>query len=136
VDQINLDASTGVALVSEGSPDRKFIKAAIAGKRMVMTKTAEQEFMLIVSLFAGPSENARAMRLLGRVTIVPDNPSARARRLRPTQNLEPPDIIVFGTGDELGIVTTTSDRQAVSAARSQGIDFAVFFHAAIRLQGV
>jgi hypothetical protein len=136
VDEVNLDASTGIALVSEGSPARMAIKTAIAGKRMVMTETAEHEFRQLIAQFAGQVENARALRLLGRVTIVPDDPSTRAQRLRPTNNLEPTDIIVFGTGDRRGIITTTSDRRAVSAARTQGVNFAVFFHDAVRLQGV
>jgi hypothetical protein len=112
------------------------IKTAVAGKRLVMTETAEREFKQLVSQFAGKAENARAVRLLGRVTIIPDDPSARAQRLRPSNNLEPTDIIVFGTGDRRGIITTTSDRRAVSAALSQGVGFAVFFHDATRLQGV
>jgi len=136
VDEINLDASTGIALVSEGSSARMVIKAAVAKKQLVMTVTAEAEFRQLISQFAGPLESARAIRLLGRIAIIADNPSARAQRLRPTNNLEPTDIIVFGTGDRLGIITTTSDRRAVSAARSQGLDFAVFFHDAVRLQGV
>jgi Protein of unknown function (DUF1308) len=136
VDEINLDASTGISLVSEASPARKAIKAAVAGKQMVMTETAEQEFTQLISQFAGQAEKARALRLLGRVMIIPDDPSVRAQRLRPTNNLEPTDIIVFGTGDRRGIITTTSDRRAVSAALSQGVRFAVFFHDSVRLQGV
>jgi hypothetical protein len=135
VDELNLDASTGVSLVSEGSPARVAIKTALAGKRMLMTETAEREFRQLVSRFAGPIEMARAARFLA-VTIIPDDPSARARRLRPTNNLEPTDIIVFGTGDMLGIAATTSDRRAASAALAQGVFFSVIFHDSVRLQGV
>ena len=136
MDELNLDASTGVSLVSEGSPARMAIRIAVAGKRMVMTETAEREFKELAAQFAGQIENARAVRLLGRIAIIPDDPSARAQGLRPTNNLEPPDIIVFGTGDKRGIITTTSDRRAISAARSQGVNFAVFFHDSTRFQGV
>jgi hypothetical protein len=36
----------------------------------------------------------------------------------------------------MGIETLTGDRKAVSAARSQGVDFRAIFHFSPRLQGV
>jgi hypothetical protein len=136
VDEINLDSSPAVALVSEGCPTRAFIKAEVSGKQMVMSETAEREFQNILSLYAGPRENARALRLLGRIMIIQDNPSPRARKLQVTQNLGANDIVILGTGDMNGIETLTGDRKAISAARSQAVNFRVIFHASPRLKGV
>ncbi len=111
------------------------MKALVAGKSMVMTATAEGEFRKIVATFAGPLEQARALRFLGRVRLVPDGLSARAQALTPTGNLEWNDIVILGTGDALGLVTMTTDRRAVSAALSQGVNFQVSFCQSIRLTG-
>jgi hypothetical protein len=74
--------------------------------------------------------------LLGKITIVADNPSARARKLKVTKHLGANDIVILGTGDMMGIESLTGDRKAVSAARSQGVNFQVIFHFSPRLKGV
>ena len=130
-----MDTNTALAFVSEGSPVRHQLKAVVQGKQLVMTQTAAREFQQIVATIGGPSEQARAQRLLIRVTIVPDNPSARARGLTPTRNLQPNDITILGTGDEMGIITLTADQHAVRAASSQGVDFQVFVHPPVPLTG-
>jgi hypothetical protein len=133
--EANLDTSTAVAFVSEGSPVRTLLKGFVQGKPLVMTETAAREFQIIVAGFAGPLEQARALRLLTRVTVVPDGPSARALALRPTKGLGANDIIILGTGDQLGIVSMTADGRAVRSAQAQGVDFPVFLHAPVRLMG-
>ncbi|MFM6007377.1 MAG: DUF1308 domain-containing protein [Sphaerospermopsis kisseleviana] len=70
-----------------------------------------------------------------RVTIVPDNPSPRALNLQPTRKIGINDIIILGTGDQLGIVTTTADAKAVRAASAQGVDFLVYIHPPFPLTG-
>jgi predicted nucleic acid-binding protein len=132
---VNLDTSTPIAFVSEGSPVRQQLKAYVQGKGMVMTDTAAREFGAIIAAVAGPQEQARAARFLSRITTVPDNPSRRALTLVPTRNLEPNDIIILGTGDQLGIVTMTADQRAVRAAQAQGVDFQVFIHSPVPLAG-
>jgi hypothetical protein len=131
-----LDASTAIGFVAEGAWVRHHLKAKVSGKEMVMTETALREFQEILLEKGGPTEQSRASRLLGKVTVIGDNPSARAKRLKVTKNLGANDIVILGTGDMSGIETLTGDRKAVSAARSQGVDFQVSFHFSPRLKGV
>ena len=134
-DEINIDAGAAISFIAEGSSARHRMKALAAGQAMVMTATAEEEFRDIVAKFAGSLEQARALRFLGRVSLIADGPSARAQALTPTANLEWNDIVILGTGDARGVVTMTTDRRAVSAARSQGVNFQVFLCPSIRLTG-
>jgi hypothetical protein len=132
---VNLDTGAAHAFVSEGSPMRARLKTFVQGKTMVMCATALAEFQKAVNGSAGPLEKARAARLLARLLIVPDNPSTRARALRPTNGLDAPDIIIFGTGDMLGAVTATSDAKGIRAAAAQGVAFAAFVHSPAPLTG-
>jgi hypothetical protein len=134
-DEVNVDTGTAITFVSEGSWMRHQLKTFVHGKSLVMTQTALQEFQRATTSFAGPLEQARALRFLGRVNIIADTPSPRARALRPTNHLGPKDIVILGTGDELGIVTMTTDRQAVRSAKVQRIDFTVFLHQPIPFTG-
>ncbi|WP_437575045.1 RHS repeat-associated core domain-containing protein [Sorangium sp. So ce887] len=84
--RVNLDIGAAVAFVAEGSPIRRELRQFVEGKDMVMSQTALTEFRGNLRA-AGPSELARAERLLGRVTILSDEPSARAIALRPTQKV-------------------------------------------------
>ncbi len=54
-------------------------------------------------------EQARALRFLQRVTVIRDNLSIKAQGLRPTRSLDTNDIIILGTGDQMGIVTMTNE---------------------------
>jgi hypothetical protein len=81
-------------------------------------------------------EQARASRFLARVRVIGDSPSARAAALRPTRNLEPPDILILGTGDQFGIVTMTTDARALRAAQGQGVTFTAYLHPSARFKGV
>src|SRR5437879_3941772 len=132
---INLDTNAAITLVSEGSPERHQIKAFAQGHQIVMTQTSVSEFRNIVVTIAGPLESTRAQRLLSRLTIVADQPSARAQKLRPTGSLTFEDIVILGTGDQLGATTVTADGRAVRAAAAQGVKFDVFLHAAVPLTG-
>src|SRR5262249_5838229 len=105
---MNLDTSTALAFVAEGSPIRHQLKAIVAGQTMVMTRTAEQEFVQIVSASGGPLEQARAIRFLSRAQVIPDAPSPRAQALTTTRQLQTNDIIILGTGDARGMVTLTA----------------------------
>lgn len=134
-DEINLDTSAAIAFVSEGSPVRHQLKLIVAGKGLLMTVTAEQEFGQIVMACGGLREQARSLRLMNRVRVVADSPSARARRLRATRNLEPHDILILGTADAMGLPTLTADRRAVVAGRAQGVNFAVILHQPVPLRG-
>jgi len=133
---LNLDTSTGIAFISENSPVRAQLRQYVQGQQMVMTQTAFNEFTNIVQSIVGVLEQGRASRFLQRVAVIPDNPSKRALNLQTTRNLGANDIIILGTGDQLGITTTTADAKAVRALRSgQGVDFSLYVHPPCRLTG-
>lgn len=132
---VNIDTGTANAFISEGSIVRHELKALVNNRQMVMTETAISEFKTIVNGVAGPSEQARAMRFLDRVKIIPDNPSARALALQPTKKVGANDIIIFGTGDALKAITSTADAKFVRGASVQGVDFDVFIHKPVPLTG-
>ncbi|MEH1933485.1 MAG: DUF1308 domain-containing protein [Nostoc sp.] len=132
---INLDTNTAVAFIAEGSPVRYELQAFVNKQQMVIAQTAFNEFVNIVQYSAGSSEQTRANRFLQRVTVVPDNPSAAAQKLKPTRSLDANDIIILGTGDQMGVVTMTADAKAVRAASAQGVDFNVYLHLSFSLTG-
>ena len=125
---VNIDTGTANAFISQDSPIRHQLKNYVSGKQMVMTETAMVEFKNIVNGVAGDMEKARAERFLKRVKIIPDAPSSRALNLNVTKKVGANDIIIFGTGDNLNIVTMTSDAKFVRGASAQGVDFDVFIH--------
>jgi hypothetical protein len=132
---VNLDTSSATAFVAEGSTVRGLLKAFVQGRVMLMCTTAEAEFLNAVRLQAGPRERARATRFLARITRVPDGPTPRVLALRTTRAVHRPDRIIFGTGDALGVVTTTADGRFVRAAAAQGVTLAVFLHPPGRFRG-
>ncbi len=101
----------------------------------MMAQTAFDEFTNIVKYSGGTLEQERANRFLERVTVVLDSPSIAAQALKPTRSLDPNDIIILGTGDQMGIVTMTADAKAVRAASAQGVDFNVYLHPPYPLTG-
>jgi hypothetical protein len=133
---VNLDTGAAFAFVAEGSPVRAQLKAFVQGKVMIMCQTAQAEFLNAVSKYGGPLEQARAARLLTRLTGVPDNPSPRVLALRTTQGVQPPDKIIFGTGDALAAVTATTDARFVRAAAAQGVVIAAAVFPQFRLRGL
>jgi predicted nucleic acid-binding protein len=132
---INLDTNTAIAFVAEGSNIRYQLKAFVQGQQLIIVQTAFDEFTNIIQYSAGALEQDRANRFLDRVTIVPDNPSIAAQALKPTRSLDPNDIIILGTGDQMGIVTMTADAKAVRAATAQGVNFNVYLHSSYPLTG-
>jgi hypothetical protein len=132
---LNLDTGTAIALIAENSPIRYLIRSYIANHSLVMTRTAVTEFISIAFTIGGISEQDRANRFLKRIQTIPDSPSSRALNLRPTRKIGKQDIIILGTGDELGIVTLTADSKAVKAARAQGVNFQVYIHPPYPLAG-
>ncbi|MGN6107129.1 MAG: DUF1308 domain-containing protein, partial [Kofleriaceae bacterium] len=79
---------------------------------------------------AGPKERAKAMKFLASATMIPDNPSERVMSISWSSQEEflalgQNDKIIFGTGDQLGITTVTTDSKFVRAAAAKGIDLKV-----------
>jgi predicted nucleic acid-binding protein len=132
---INLDTNTAIAFVSEGSPVRHQLRAFVDNQQLVMVQTAYDEFLRIIQASGGSAEQERAERFMKRVTVVPDNPSPAAQMLKPTRRIGENDIIILGTGDQMGIVTITADAKAVRAASAQGVDFNVYLHSPYSLTG-
>ena len=132
---INLDTNTGIAFVAEGSLVRHQLKAFVGNQQLVMVQTAFDEFSRIIQASGGSAEQARADRFLQRITVIPDNPSPAAQMLQPTRRIGASDIIILGTGDQMGIVTMTADAKAVRAASAQGVDFNVYLHPPYSLTG-
>ncbi len=132
---VNIDTGTANAFISQDSPIRHELKDYVQGKDMVMTETAANEFRRIVEGAGGEMEQSRAERFLDRVTIIPDDPSARTLELQVTRKVGANDIIIFGTGDNLNCVTMTSDAKFVRGASAQGVDFDVYIHQPVPLQG-
>ena len=132
---VNLDTNTALAFIAEGTPVRYQLREYVKGQQMVITQTAFDEFTRIVQRSGGVLEQARTSRFLQIVTLIPDNPSPRALSLQPTRRLQENDIIILGTGDELGIVTMTADVNAVKSALAQGVDFNVYIHSPCSLTG-
>ncbi len=112
---INLDTNTAIAFVAERSTVRDELRSFAQNQQMVMAQTAFDEFVNIIKYSGGDLEQERASRFLDRVIVVPDNPSIAAQALQPTRRLDPNDIIILGTGDQMRIVTMTADAKAVRA---------------------
>uniref|UniRef100_A0A8D8RSE9 UPF0415 protein C7orf25 homolog n=2 Tax=Cacopsylla melanoneura TaxID=428564 RepID=A0A8D8RSE9_9HEMI len=149
---LNLDVTTLVAYVSNltnGGAHHKFsypllnqqaewelqnpvkpvLEKYFQGKTLVSCEMAIQAFRNIVDNLAGPNELARTSELLSRVTVVPDEPSERAKtRLSLNGKVKPRSIVIFGTGDQMKAVTTTANDGFLRAAKNQGVYFATFLH--------
>jgi Protein of unknown function (DUF1308) len=74
--------------------------------------------------------------LMSRVSVVADNPSARAAALQVTRRIGLNDIKIFGTADRLGIQTFTGDLKALGAALGQGVDFDAIVHPSVSFLGI
>ncbi|MER3434516.1 MAG: DUF1308 domain-containing protein [Leptolyngbya sp. ERB_1_1] len=132
---INLDTNTAIAFVAEGSTVRHQLKAFVQNQQLMMAQTAFDEFVNIVQVSGGVLEQERARRFLDRVMVIPDNSSIAAQTLQPTRSLDPNDIIILGTGDQMGIATMTADAKAVRASSAQGVNFNVYLHSSYPLTG-
>jgi predicted nucleic acid-binding protein len=133
---INLDTNSAIAFVAENSTVRQPLRAFGQNQQLLMVQTAYDEWINILKYSGGPVEQARANRFLERIVVVPDNPSIAAQALQPTRSLGRNDIIILGTGDQLGVVTVTADAKAVRAASAQGVNFNVYLHLSYPLAGV
>lgn len=132
---VNIDSSTARALVAENSPVRHAIKSKIGDSHMVMTQTAEMEFREAVNRLAGAAERARADRFLNKVKTVVDEPSPRVAALKESRSIGLNDKLIFGTGDNFGWTTFTSDAKFLRAAEAQGVKLSVEVHPPYSLTG-
>ncbi|XP_077159668.1 UPF0415 protein C7orf25 homolog [Paroedura picta] len=98
------------------------------GKELFACESAVKDFQVILETLGGPGEKHRAALLLGRVNVVPDQPSERALQLAFSSKINSRSLAIFGTGDTLKAVTMTANSGFVRAASNQGVKFSVFVH--------
>ena len=108
----DLMIDTGVMrnFVVEGSNMRHAQKAVVGNRRMFATQTAVDEFRAAMVRTGSIQEQLRANRLINRLTVVPDNPSASFSALTPSRRMGANDIGIFGTADRLGMEILTTDK--------------------------
>lgn len=110
------------------SPALRIVTAFIEGKQLLVSHSAMNQFLEIVSKVAGPCEQERAKFWRESVSLVPDAPSDRVHGLRRSSRIRDFNCVVFGTADNLRIVTLSANTGFVRAAQNQGVELAVEFH--------
>ncbi|TRY53802.1 hypothetical protein DNTS_002764 [Danionella cerebrum] len=98
------------------------------GKELFACQSAVEDFRVILDTLGGPGEKARAKDLLGRLKVVPDQPSQRTKRLVISSKVNQRSLMIFGTGDTLRAITMTANSGFVRAAANQGVRYSVFIH--------
>ncbi|KYO43175.1 hypothetical protein Y1Q_0017503 [Alligator mississippiensis] len=98
------------------------------GKELFACESAVKDFQSILETLGGPGEKERAMLLIRRVNVVPDQPSDRALTLVASSKINSRSLTIFGTGDTLKAITVTANIGFVRAAANQGVKFSVFIH--------
>lgn len=115
-------------------PAKAQLDRAFSGKSLICCESAAKGFWSIVDTLAGPGERSRALELFdaenGGVRVVPDQPSARFRKLRVSGKISARSLAVFGTGDSLGAATVSANGGFVRAALNQGVRPVVVLHEA------
>ncbi|BFI32499.1 hypothetical protein MPTK2_4g06450 [Marchantia polymorpha subsp. ruderalis] len=111
------------------------IEEAIAYRQPVVSHYVLNEFNSIVSLVGGPKEKDRAEKLIQRLRVVPDAPSARVMALPLTGKIKTRHKVVFGTGDLLNVPTLTANMAFVRAARQKGMAIEIVEHRPRALTG-
>lgn len=100
-----------------------------------MCDTAFRELDSAVTKYAGPNETAAFHSLMQRVTVVADNPSARAQALLTTRSVGANDRTIFGTADQMGIPIFINDARFLRAAAAQGVWFDAYVHPSVSMRG-
>jgi len=100
----------------------------LKNKKIVVCRTAHQDFMDIVSKVGGEAERERAEQLLARIKIIDDNASNTSLMLPTSQRMSDRSVIIFGTGDFHKIATVTANVGFVRAASQNGVNFCVLKH--------
>ncbi len=124
---LNVDTGTARAII-EGSSSE--IDSLIANKKLFMSQTAVDELNDYASRYNKQSDVSNFMSNYN-VSVVPDNPSARASALTTTKKVGESDKIIFGTGDQMGMPTITSDAKFVRGVSARGVDFDAIVHSPI-----
>ncbi|GIX81591.1 UPF0415 protein C7orf25 homolog [Caerostris extrusa] len=117
-----------LAEMERAHPVKPILDQLFQSRKLVCCETAHRDFLEILSTVGGDTEKQRASEMLNRVSIVPDNPSPKAKELEKTSKIKERSKIVFGTGDSMKAVTVSANLGFLRAAQSQGIKFVAFVH--------
>ncbi|PCK05436.1 MAG: hypothetical protein COA42_18265 [Alteromonadaceae bacterium] len=130
---VNLDTGTLRALGSADVGLAAMLIAAIGDQKPLVTATALAEFTTSVMKSTDRTIHLKAAAILATVSVIPDNPSARVMALTESRKVGFADKLIFGTGDQLGITTFTSDAKFVRGALVQGVRLETLVHPPHRL---
>jgi hypothetical protein len=111
------------------NPALPAIMQHLEGRNWIICETAAQCLRTLIQILAGEKEKARAMKLLARAEIVPDQRSSYIDKVK-CSKLSERNKIIFGTGHTLRIPTVTSNGKLIRSAVSQGVDLYVLTHPA------
>ncbi|GBM49269.1 UPF0415 protein C7orf25 [Araneus ventricosus] len=117
-----------LAEMERAHPVKPVLDQLFQGRKLVCCETAHRDFLEILSTVGGETEKQRASEMLGKVSVVSDNPSPKALALEKTSKIKERSKIVFGTGDSMKAVTVSANLGFLRAAQSQGIKFVAFVH--------
>jgi Protein of unknown function (DUF1308) len=124
--KLNLDSSGFVTLISDASPTKDLLIPLMAVAEFYISNTAFNELVIGkpdkpggLLYYGTRTENARAALLLGFAKPVADAPSANSLRITPSDATGVNDIIIFGTGESLGMSTFTADARFVRTAANK-----------------
>ena len=109
-------------------PVKPFLDSVFKDKQLVCCSSAMRDFETITNTLGGSGEKERASQLIQRIIVVPDSDSPRSQSLKVSGKIKERSRSIFGTGDNLKILTVTANTGFLRAARGQGVNFAVVTH--------
>ncbi|XP_012263268.2 UPF0415 protein C7orf25 homolog [Athalia rosae] len=110
-------------------PVKPILEKLFKRKKLIICRTAYDNFKNIISVIGGPNETERTEELMRRVEVVSDNPSERIMHALPLGGrIKDRSRLVFATGENMKSITVSANEGFVRAARMQGIECSVFLH--------
>ncbi|XP_033107651.1 UPF0415 protein C7orf25 homolog [Anneissia japonica] len=116
------------ALEERQRPQLTCLYNFMKGKRLFACKTAVEGFKDNVNTVGGPTEQARAERLLSKVTVMDDCISTRTQEHIWSNKIKERSKIIFGTGDFYEMVTLSANASFVRSANKHNVLYAVEIH--------
>ncbi|XP_034951413.1 UPF0415 protein C7orf25 homolog isoform X2 [Chelonus insularis] len=110
------------------SPVKPILDQWFEGKRLLVCKTAYDNFMDIIKTIGGVNEKLRAEAFMRKVQIIEDADEGRILQLPIVGRIKHRSRIVFGTGEFTKSITITANEGFVRAAKMQEIECAVMLH--------
>lgn len=103
-------------------PVKPILEKLFRGKKLIICRTAYDNFTNIISVIGGPNETLRSEELMRRVEVVPDDPCERIMRTLPIGGrIKDRSRLVFATGENMKSITVSANEGFVRAARMQVI---------------